>query len=75
MSDNVEVLKEALTQAHDRGYAKGRVDSLKALSTSMQFVYDLGVLAADEKKGYNISLETVNAALKILEQDNEERGL
>lgn len=75
MSEYGPILKEALTEAYGKGYANGRRDALKALSTSMQFVYDLGVLSGDEKRGYKISLETVNATLKILEQDTEESGI
>lgn len=77
MSDNNtrEVLQEALLKAYDQGYAKGRVDALKALSTSMHFVYDLGILSGDEKKGYKITLDTVDATMKVLEQTNEESGL
>lgn len=75
MSDHVEVLKEALGKAYDGGYAKGRLDALKALSTSMGFVYELGVLPAEDKKGFKIALDTISQTLKILEQDNVERGL
>lgn len=75
MSDNVEVLKEALTTAYNQGYTNGRTDALKALGTSMGFVYDLGVLPAEDKKGFKIALDTISSTLKILEQDNEESGL
>ena len=76
MSDNTikDALQEALQKAYDHGYAKGRVDALKALSTSLNFVYGAGILTEEEKKGYKIVLETVDATRKILEQDNEEKG-
>lgn len=75
MSDTVAVLKEALTKAYDQGYTNGRTDALKALSTSMGFVYDLGVLPPEDKKGFKIALDTIGATLKILEQDKGESGL
>jgi hypothetical protein len=68
-------LKEALQKMHDEGYARGRRDAVKALSTSLHFVYDLGILSEEEKKGYKITLETIDATLKILEQNNEESGI
>lgn len=77
MSDNnvTDMLKDALTKAYDQGYAKGRVDALKALSTSMHFVYGIkGVVSEDGKKGYMIALQTIDGTLKILEQNNEESG-
>lgn len=76
MSDDYiqDKLRTALQQMHDQGYAKGRKDAVKALSTSLHFVYDLGILSEEEKKGYKITLDTVDATLKILEQDNEESG-
>lgn len=76
MSDDYirDKLKDALQQMHDQGYAKGRKDAVKALSTSLHFVYNMGILTEEEKKGYKITLETVDATLKILEQDNEENG-
>ena len=74
-NDMLDTLKEALVKAYDGGYAKGRVDALKALSTSLHFVYGInGILTEEEKKGYKITLETVDATLKILEQTNEESG-
>lgn len=75
MNDNVTVLKEALTKAYDQGYAKGKVGAMKALSTSLHFVYDLNILSPEERKGYKIALQTIDATLNILEQDNEESGL
>ena len=77
MSDNYvyDKLKEALQKSYDQGYAKGRVDAVKALYTSLSFVYGIdGLLSKEEKKGYKITLETIDAALKLLEQDNEESG-
>lgn len=76
MNDNVtDMLREALTKSYDKGYAKGRVDALKALSTSLHFVHGInGILSEEEKKGYKITIETVDATLKILEQDAEEKG-
>jgi hypothetical protein len=76
MNDNnvTDMLKEALLKSHDQGYAKGRVDAIKALSVSLHFVYDLGILTEEEKKGYKITLDTVDATLRILEQNNEENG-
>jgi hypothetical protein len=77
MSDNnvTDMLKEALAKSYEEGYAKGRVHVLKALSDSMHFVYDMGVLSDEEKKGYKITLDTVDATLKFIKQDNEESGL
>lgn len=72
MSDTVAVLKEALTKAYDGGYANGRVDALKALSISLGFVFDLGILTEEDKKGFKIALDTVDTTLKLVQQDAEE---
>lgn len=76
MSDDYihDKLKAALQTMHDQGYTKGRVDAVKALATSLTFVYDIGILSAEEKVGYKIALETINATLTILQQDKEESG-
>jgi len=77
MSDNYvyDKLKEALQGAYDEGYAKGKLDAVKALAISLRFVYDIGILSEEEKKGFLITLETVDATQKLLEQSNEENGL
>lgn len=73
--DNItDMLKDALTKSYDQGYTKGRVNVLEALSTSMHVVYDMGILTDEEKKGYKICLDTVDAAMKFIVQDNEESG-
>jgi hypothetical protein len=76
MSDNYvhDQLKDALQKMHDQGYAKGRRDAVKALSISLHAVYNIGILTEVEKQGFKITLETVDATLKLLEQNNEELG-
>ena len=78
MTHGNDSIKDELTKAlrgmHDSGYAKGRVDAVRALSTSFHIVYDLGILTEGEKGGYKIALDTLDSTLKILEQDTEESG-
>ena len=65
-------LRKVLTAAYEEGYTTGRIDALKALSVSLTFVKDLGILKEEEKAGYNIALETLNTTLDLLIKSGKE---